>query len=307
MDLKPPKSPERVACGIFSYDKQGGFRAYGHPREMVEPSMVIGRSRSWLLAQLTHYGVTFDPEADDSSLKEMLLSLAQEPDALQKPSDVKAFAEDLRAKYLKRLTDYRVAMVTWRERKFASLKSPTDQIKFDIEKFMAKYFLDYAGKPSPSKTREALVLKIAPMGELREFVDSIPGLRVRIGYNITVVGWEESFSRGLDRAFESIGRPSNIFDVPTSEAMFDVPRFIRKYFLDEEGRALPSKTTEPVQLSQFLSSKQRELLASTIQTFTTLTMAEIVSIRGRYTIVGWEDDVNVHTAMNMAYDIYDSE
>ena len=57
-----------------------------------------------------------------------------------------------------------------------------------MEKFIEKYFLSIYNTPDPSKTKEAIVLHIAPMGELKDLVASVPGLGMHVTLNITIVG-----------------------------------------------------------------------------------------------------------------------
>lgn len=79
------------------------------------------------------------------------------------------------------------------------------------------------------------------------------------------MGWEKSFNRAIDDLFAKISDPDEPFHVPTSEASFDIHRFMAKYFLDGlGGKPDTKKTPEPVTLYSFLEDKReaRAILAS---------------------------------------------
>ncbi|KAI0598234.1 hypothetical protein F4775DRAFT_601376 [Biscogniauxia sp. FL1348] len=286
-DIARPESPGAVACGVFSYHKMGGFRAYGHSRHLVERMVVDGKSRSWVMAQLTHHGVVFDPREDDDRLKNKLLSLVQEDDKpTTLPSDIQAFSADLRDRYLSDLRDHRFALLQWRSLKFKTLKTPTEEALFDAEMFIEKYFLNTYKTPDPSKTQEPIVLDIAPMAELKDL--------------------ERTLQRGIRAAFGRIGRPGFPLDVATSEANLDVGLFLQKYFVDGAGRAAQSKTLDPIEFAPFLDPERREELASAVRRVPGLAMARIASsTRGLYTVVGWEKDVDAHRRAHTDKQLHD--
>ncbi|KAI1489642.1 hypothetical protein F5X96DRAFT_670456 [Biscogniauxia mediterranea] len=275
-DITRPESPGAVACGVFTYHKMGGFKAYGHSRHLVERTVVDGKSRSWVMAQLTLHGVVFDPRDDDSRLKRKLLSLVQEDDKPTKlPFDIQIFSAELRDRYLSDLRDHRFALLHWRNLKFERLETPTEEALFDVEKFIEKYFLSIYNTPDPSKTKEAIVLHIAPMGELKDL--------------------QHTLKQGIRAAFASIDRPGFPLDVPTSEVNLDVGLFLEKYFVDGEGRAMQSKTLDPIEFAPFLDPERRDELAAAIRRVPGLSMERVASkTRGLYTVVGWKKDVDAH-------------
>lgn len=78
----------------------------------------------------------------------------------------------------------------------------------------------------------------------RKAVQAVPGLVAHIIRRLTLVGWEDSFEHGLDAAFAARSAPGARFHIPTSEANFDLDRFMAKYFLDGlNGKPDPKKTT----------------------------------------------------------------
>jgi hypothetical protein len=171
--------------------------------------------------------------------------------------------------------------------KFATLGSPSREARFDPRLFLAKYFLGPNGTPDKEKQREALILEDVDGSDFSKAVQTVPGLLARITRRLTLVGWEDSFERGLDAAFATCSAPGARFHTPTSEANFDLDRFMAKYFLDGlNGKPDPKKTTDPIELYPFFEHLPH--LISVVESIPGLHLIQVKGAWSKYTIVGWD-------------------
>jgi hypothetical protein len=155
---------------------------------------------------------------------------------------------------------------------------------------MAKYFLDSLhGQPAPDKTNESLVLEYVHESNFERAVQAIPGLAAHITDRLTVVGWKINLPRGLDAAFAKLSSPDARLHIPTSEANFDLDRFLAKYFLDGlNGKPAPRKTPEPIELYKFF--KHRARLQAAVASIPELHLCLADGVYGTSTIIGWDVD-----------------
>ena len=155
---------------------------------------------------------------------------------------------------------------------------------------MAKYFLDNLhGHPKPDKTKEALMLDSVHESNFEMAVRAIPGLAAHITDRLTVVGWETNLQRGLDAAFAKLSAPDARLHIPTSEANFDLDRFLAKYFLDGlHGKPAPRKTPEPITLYPFFNHRVR--LEAAVASIPGLRLCRARGMHGTSTIIGWNFD-----------------
>jgi hypothetical protein len=172
--------------------------------------------------------------------------------------------------------------------RFAKLETPSLEARFDPHLFLAKYFLGPSGAPDKEKQREALILEDVDGSDFTKAVQAVPGLVLRVTRRLTVVGWEDTFERGLDAAFATCSAPGARFHTPTSEANFDLDRFMAKYFLDGlNGKPDPKKTTEPIELYPFFEHRPR--LITVVESIPGLHLRRVKgSSNLKYTILGWD-------------------
>ncbi|GFF28930.1 hypothetical protein IFM61606_00411 [Aspergillus udagawae] len=175
-----------------------------------------------------------------------------------------------------------------RAAEFAALDSPSREARFDPRLFLAKYFLGPNGAPDKEKQREPLILEDFDKSDFSKAVQAVPGLVARVTRRLTVVGWADTFVRGLDAAFATCSAPGAPLDIPTTEANFDLDRFMAKYFLDGlNGKPDPKKTTEPIELCPFF-----EHLPRLITVVDSIPGLHLIRVKGawnsEYTIVGWD-------------------
>ncbi|KAF7165482.1 hypothetical protein CNMCM5623_009604 [Aspergillus felis] len=171
--------------------------------------------------------------------------------------------------------------------KFATLDSPSREARFDPRLFLAKYFLGPSGAPDKEKQREALILEDVDGSDFSKAVQAVPGLVARVTRRLTAVGWEDTFARGLDAAFATCSAPGARFHIPTSEANFDLDRFMAKYFLDGlNGKPDPTKAAEPIELYPFFEHLPR--LITVVESIPGLHLIRVKGANCEYTIVGWD-------------------
>jgi hypothetical protein len=90
--------------------------------------------------------------------------------------------KSLSEQYQQRLSAHSEEINRRKETVFPSLGSPTEEAYFDLDRFMAKYFLDRIhGQPARKKTKEPIVLEdFCHESELQKAVQAIPGLAAHI-------------------------------------------------------------------------------------------------------------------------------
>lgn len=171
--------------------------------------------------------------------------------------------------------------------RFATLETPSREARFDPHLFLAKYFVGPGGAPDKEKQREALILEDVDGPNFSKAVQAVPGLVAHVTRRLTVVGWEDTFARGLDAAFATYSAPGAKLHIPTAEANFDLDRFMAKYFLDGlNGKPDPKKTTEPLDL---YSVEHLPRLLAVVEAIPGL---HLTQTRGAFnfehTIIGWD-------------------
>lgn len=178
----------------------------------------------------------------------------------------------------------------WQEAEFSQLLSPTEEANSDLGRFMAKYFLDgLRGQPVPDKTEEPLVLEYVNESRFERAVQAIPGLAAHITDRLTVVGWKTNIQRGIDAAFAKLSSPDARFHIPTSEANFDLDRFLAKYFLDGlHGKPAPRKTPKPIELYPFFKHIAR--LQAALASIPGLHLCRAKGMYDTSTIICWDVD-----------------
>lgn len=318
-------SPNPVHSGAFSYDKDG-LQLDGIPRASLHELKLVFRTytprnptKAWIIAQLKLFGLEGKIKKSDKgavlmgrledyvksgkvgSLFFLTYSLGYITPSCDKPladihvqsnylpPELAELEKSLSKQYEEQSWAYTKDVNRERDAKFAKLGSPIEEAKHDPHRFLAKYFLDgLHGKPSPEKTRKAMILKNGTLWGLANAAEDIPGLKVHQYdwiQSITVIGWEDCFEAGMDEAFASLAPSKDSFDhasdmcvldeivkaatkalmddslpdLPESsdssnlasrELIFDVNRFLAKYFLDGlNGKPDPMKTPDPIAVS----------------------------------------------------------
>ncbi|GIJ82271.1 hypothetical protein Asppvi_000777 [Aspergillus pseudoviridinutans] len=289
--------PEPLKSGVFTYDKDG-IKAGGFTRVPFEELRLLFRNNAssarvrsatkpWVTAQLRLYGVPFQANASAAQLKNALETAVKNRLCLNPTPAVMAIERSLAEQYsnLERAREERIGCQ--RAAKFATLDSPSREARFDPRLFLAKYFLGPSGAPDKEKQREALILEDVDGSDFSKAVQAVPGLVARVTRRLTVVGWEDTFARGLDAAFATCSAPGAPLHIPTSEANFDLDRFMAKYFLDGlNGKPDPTKTTEAIELYTFFEHLPR--LITVVQSVPGLHLIRVEGADCEYTIVGWD-------------------
>lgn len=175
---------------------------------------------------------------------------------------------------------------------FNQLENPTEEAKSDADKFLAKYFLDEDGEPAPGNYQEAFVLWVDDREtRLTTKVKAIPGLKAYCPdrLRVTVVGWAgRAFERGLDEAFCQVSEVLPL-DTPDAEALFDVDRFLAKYFMDRlRGQPDKQKTPEPIQLQGWVYVESPALRDRVRSMYPDgLRRAKAKTNKGSFVVIGW--------------------
>ena len=205
-------------------------------------------------------------------------------------SSVAAVEKLLSEQYQQLLKAHSEEVDRWQTAKFSQLHSPTEEANFDLDRFMAKYFLDCVhGQPSPGKTKESLVLGYLDGSAFEKAVRAVPGLATHITDQLTVVGWEATLQRGVDEAFITLPSSNTAGYVPTAEANFDLSRFLAKYFLDSlNGKPAPEKTPNPITLYRLFKDEYR--LQTAVASIPGLHLCRADGIYETRTIIGWDTD-----------------
>jgi hypothetical protein len=198
--------------------------------------------------------------------------------------------KSLSDQYQQRLKAHIKDVDRWRAAEFSQLHSPTEEASFDLGRFMAKYFLDgLHGQPAPDKTKEPLLLESVNESKFARAVQAIPGLAAHITDRLTVVGWKTNLQHGVDAAFAKLSSPDAPLHTPTSEANFDLDRFLAKYFLDgPNGKPAPRKSPEPIELYPFFEHRAR--LQAAVASIPGLHLCRADGMHGTSTIIGWDVD-----------------
>ncbi|KAH0548642.1 hypothetical protein GP486_007814 [Trichoglossum hirsutum] len=304
MDISRPRSPEAVRSRCFTYGR-GGIKANGIARESLAElrllfrrnaarSRVRAATKPWVTAQLQLYGIPFEKSSGASELKSVLEAAVRAGKCNTPAPHIAALEESLSKEYEGRLEAHARDLEHWRESEFSALDSPTEEANFDSDRFLAKYFLDgLRGQPAPHKTKDPLVLGyVSGQSNFSSSVRSIAGLEVRFTSSDTVVGWKDCLERWLDAEFAKLGSPDGdeilLPHLPTSEANFDVDRFLAKYFLDGlNGKPARRKTPNPITLHSF--SGNRDGLRAAVELIPGLHIGEAYGSHEISTIIGWDN------------------
>jgi hypothetical protein len=199
--------------------------------------------------------------------------------------------KSLSDEYGRRLKVHAEKLDRWREGKFATLNSPTEEANFDLDRFLAKYFLDgLRGRPAPHKTKDPLTLEyIRDQSNFNRTVQSIAGLEAHLTSSVSIVGWKSHLERGLDAEFAKLDSPTAKQHIPTAEANFDLDRFLAKYFLDGlNGKPAPHKTPDPIMLFPFFEHRNR--IEAAVALIPELCINDAKGEYGIETIIGWDID-----------------
>ncbi|OXV10329.1 hypothetical protein Egran_01912 [Elaphomyces granulatus] len=301
-DINYPSPPELVRSKGFTYGEDG-IKANNIPRASLSDLRLLFRknaasfrvraaTKPWVTAQLKLYGIPFKKSDGAQELKATLETAVKNGQCNTLAPSIAALEKSLSEEYSQKLKAYAEQLDHWRDHEFNSRSSPTQEANFDLDRFLAKYFLDgLQGQPAPHKTKDPLSLEyVNNPSNFKGAVQSIAGLGAHISTRgATVVGWKSHLERGIDVEFAKLDSPAARFHVHTSEADFDLDRFLAKYFLDGlNGKPAPHKTPDPITLFPFFEHRNR--LREAVALIPGLCVAEAKGSNGKKTIIGW--DVN---------------
>ncbi|KAF7119133.1 hypothetical protein CNMCM5793_008873 [Aspergillus hiratsukae] len=290
-----------LKSGVFTYDKDG-LKTGGFTRASFEELRLLFRKNAssarvrsatklWVTAQLRLYGIPFQAKASAAELKSVLETALETAvknrQSLNPIPEVMAIERSLAEQYRNMERAREENIRRHRAATFAEMESPSLEARFDPHLFLAKYFLGPGGAPDREKQREALILKEVDRPNFSKAVQAVPGLVARVTTWVTVVGWEDTFERGLDAAFATYSAPGAKLHIPTAEANFDLDRFMAKYFLDGlNGKPDPKETTEPLDL---YSVEHLPRLMTVVEAIPGL---HLTQTRGafnfKHTVIGWD-------------------
>ncbi|GKZ30744.1 hypothetical protein AbraIFM66950_010129 [Aspergillus brasiliensis] len=313
MDAAFPKRPAFVRYGPYTYDDYGVTvsnipRASSQTLATLFPTdPVTAPSRRpvkrWIIAQLQHFGIPYEPAETVGQLLALLEKEYREGHCSYDSPSVVQLDKTLYDMYTTMQEAYHEQKAQWRLRKFARQVTPSDEALFDPSLFMAKYFLTKEnGVPDKSKQTEALVLHNVYNQQFVSNALSIPGLNFHISHPATVIGWADTFEKGLDAGFASLADSHIQAYVPTFEANFDFRRFLTKYFLSKDYPfemcvPAPGRTPEPVQLMPQLYFDVREKLRKAVATINGLLIATTPGRGGTWTLITWSEHANKLTGV----------
>ncbi|RAK97377.1 uncharacterized protein BO80DRAFT_389676, partial [Aspergillus ibericus CBS 121593] len=300
MEEEFPKKPVSVKLGPFAYDDYG-VTVNGIPRASSE---LLGRvfpedsstasrhkpNKRWITAQLQHFGLDFQPTDRTTQLRAILENAYKDGQCNCLAPATVSLEKTLSGMYEKMQDNYEVKKQHWRMTKFAGLTSPSEEALFDASLFMAKYFLtEENGLPDKEKQKEALILQNVVGCQFENATKGIPGLAVCITSPVTVVGWEDTFSRGMDAGFAKLAETQCPILRCTFEANFDLGRFMAKYFLDgPNGRPDLEKTPDPITLMPKLEERLYEPLAAAVLAIPGLYVRGTIKKGGVWSFLGWD-------------------
>jgi hypothetical protein len=204
---------------------------------------------------------------------------------------IAALEKSLSEEYRRQLKAHAKELDRWREDKFATLNSPTQEANFDLDRFLGKYFLDGSPRlPAPHKTKDPLTLEyVSDQSKFGRAVQSIAGLEAHFTSSVTIVGWKGHLERALDAEFAKLDSPTAKLHIPTAEANFDLDRFLAKYFLDGlNGKPAPHKTPDPITLFPFF--EHRDQLGAAVMLIPGLYVNDTNGEYRMKTIIGWDID-----------------
>ncbi|PWY68123.1 hypothetical protein BO94DRAFT_540317 [Aspergillus sclerotioniger CBS 115572] len=191
--------------------------------------------------------------------------------------------------YKKMQDNYEAQKQHWRMTRFAELDSPSEEALFDASLFMAKYFLtEENGVPDKEKQKEALILQNVFGCQFENATKNVPGLSVCISSMVTVVGWEDTFSRGMDAGFAKLAEIQSPALRSTFEANLDLGRFMAKYFLDGNGDPDVKKNPDPIRLMPKFEERLYEPLAAAVLQTPGLYLRGTIDDGGVWSFLGWD-------------------
>ncbi|OOF98951.1 hypothetical protein ASPCADRAFT_127539 [Aspergillus carbonarius ITEM 5010] len=310
MDEEFPKKPNSVKLGSFVYDDYG-ITVNGIPRASPallqrvfpeDPSKATRHkpNKRWVTAQLQHFGLEFRPGDSTIQLRAILENAYKDGQCNSLAPSTIAMEKTLSGMYEKMQDNYEVQKQHWRMTKFAELGSPSEEALFDASLFMAKYFLtEEDGVPDKDKQKEALVLEKVFGCQFENATKNVSGLSVCITSTVTVVGWEDTFSRGMDAGFAKLADIQCLTLRCTFEANFDLGRFMTKYFLDGNGNPDQKKTPDPIKLMPRFEERLYEPLAAAVLRTPGLYVRGTIANGGVWSFLGWD----IHQIMHKVDEI----
>ncbi|KAK3897124.1 hypothetical protein C8A05DRAFT_20050 [Staphylotrichum tortipilum] len=187
--------------------------------------------------------------------------------------------------------EYDDAFIRLGDKLFAEITGgPGEEAEGDPARFVAKHFLGADGQPDRAKTKDVLAFRCGSheRQELREVVDTVPGLSIVMTWRTVFVGWETEMQRSIEAEFsrlESVPQP--VLKMHSALASVDLGLFLKRYLgIGPDGAAPPAdaRPSTAIQLNRWELQNQKlpeEIMAKTPG----LCMKEV-----EYTavIIGWD-------------------
>jgi hypothetical protein len=229
-----------ASSGPFSYGS-GGFTVDGIPRSSVTELRAIlfpqrtrrdpqRLTKKWFAAQLQHYNVNFRSSAAKVVLEEQLKAHITEGGVSTSwvsraqvliwcwkqcdyvPESIMAIEGELNQEYEAKCDELKKA----RLEQFSKIGSPTKEAEFDVDLFLAKYFLDENGQPDRSKTPKPLpFLDFRDQWSLHTAAEKVPGLHTCSGgtdgdARVWVIGWDRNNVRSVAHEIDAEQRAEDM-------------------------------------------------------------------------------------------------
>ncbi|KZF25972.1 hypothetical protein L228DRAFT_279233 [Xylona heveae TC161] len=214
MSVRGESSSEPVKGGagdVFEYGS-GGFVCQGHYREepkklkvLLFPETARGKQavkeaaeeanhkikKSWLIAQLKHYGLPARSSATVGELKEQLQNSLKQGLCTSVPASMLSLEAELRNLFNRKNTAQGGGP--------AGQRNPKSTAQQDPNLFISEYYLGISGKPNRSKSRKPIVLVGLNSNERAAILaaaERVPGLETNSAGNdphrVLAIGWDRN-------------------------------------------------------------------------------------------------------------------
>ncbi|KAL8788704.1 MAG: hypothetical protein Q9213_001518 [Squamulea squamosa] len=153
--------------------------------------------KPWLIAQLRLHDIPFKTGNSVAALKELLNLGIEQGQCDSMPSRIVTIKDALKKDYDVKNAAHIAQQRRVKHKQFSRLLDPITEANYDIDMFLAKYFLDSNGNPTRTKTTVPISLPgFGNRSFLYAAAEKIQGLKtVNGGYGndrTVVVGWENS-------------------------------------------------------------------------------------------------------------------
>ncbi|KAL8729521.1 MAG: hypothetical protein Q9166_004693 [cf. Caloplaca sp. 2 TL-2023] len=203
--------------GFFEYGSSG-FTSHGvqvvegpRLRELLSPENAKGKraqkraeedarkliKKPWMIAQLRLYDIPNKSSASVADLKQLLISSVKQGKCNSVPPRIVNLKAALESEYNAKNAAYLTDRQSVKNEQFSSLSNPTEEANYDIDMFLAKYFLNDDKSPSRTKTPIPIPLPgFQNRASMHAAAEKVQGLETVSGGHgkdrAIVIGWQDS-------------------------------------------------------------------------------------------------------------------